>query len=82
MKRDREFHRAKWELAPSPVIHWRDFHTLTSQPRGELKRGDDGGSRAFGDRNRVSDMVAVTMTQENVTRAKVFRPGFGFWVPG
>jgi hypothetical protein len=51
MKRDREFDRAKRELAPSPVIHWHDFHVLTSQPRGKLKRGDDGGSRTLGDRN-------------------------------
>ena len=66
MKSQGELDRAEWKRERPAVLHAVGFFdSLFLQPAGDFVICDDRRPGSFGDRDRVADMIAVTVRHEN-----------------
>ena len=71
----RKFHMAKRMLeAAAQMLRMGIFHPLVPQPTNNLKVGNDHGAGPFGNADRITHMVTMTVCEQNVIRIHIFGP--------
>ena len=58
------------------------FNALLTEDVAQLKGGHHGGVVVAGDLNRITDVILVTMGQDDTVAVNIFRPMFGQCIAG